>query len=99
MMASCVPIGAGGLAVLWVLGACGVTGFGPSSAALSEGLSKDLGGEVKPLWTGWRIRTGDRRVDIRGGVYGVRTTVVVGGEKTRHEGMPDLEKVREILGI
>lgn len=53
-----------------------------------------LGGSVRPLWTGWRVRAPGLTVSWRGGALGPRTRVVVRGRgAARREELASAEAV------
>jgi hypothetical protein len=50
-----------------------------------EKLAVALGGEIRPLWAGWRVQTKTVRVDWVGGLFGVRTRIRTAESKVAHQ--------------
>lgn len=60
-------------------------------------LAGQSGAQLRPRWTGYRVRFGGVRVDYRGGLDGFRTVVRVGGRVVLRR--PELSSADEVLQV
>jgi hypothetical protein len=68
-------------------------------AARLEALSRALGVRPRPVWCGWLLDNGAMRVVVRGGLFGVTSTVRHGAKTHRVDGVIAVQVLRGQAGL